>query len=73
MTNRLENGKDRIIGNIKETAGRITDNEGMEFKGKVQTIKSDIGDKAADIKDNVLEKVNDLIDRGKAGKNSKQR
>ena len=68
MKNELENGKDKIIGKIKETAGDITDDDELEFKGKLQTMKADIGNKVEDMKDAVLDKANDLLDKVKENK-----
>ncbi len=59
----LNNSKDRLMGKLKETAGKLTDNEEMEFRGKLQNMKSEIGEKLEDIKEDVLEKSNDLIDK----------
>jgi uncharacterized protein YjbJ (UPF0337 family) len=59
----LENEKDRIVGKIKETTGNIMDDEELEFKGKLKSMKADIGNKAENIKDTVLEKANDVIDK----------
>lgn len=67
---RLENGKDRVVGRVKETAGKITDMEDTELKGKLKSMKADIGDKIEDVKDNVYEKANDLIDRVRNDKNA---
>jgi uncharacterized protein YjbJ (UPF0337 family) len=59
----LENEKDRIVGKLKETTGNFMDDEELEFKGKLQSMKADIGNKAENIKDTVLEKANDVIDK----------
>lgn len=59
----FDNGKDRLIGKLKETAGKLTDNEELEFRGKLQNIKSDIGERLEDMKEDVLEKTNSIIDK----------
>jgi uncharacterized protein YjbJ (UPF0337 family) len=59
----LENEKDRIVGKLKETTGNFMDDEELEFKGKLQSMKADIGNKVENIKDTVLEKANDVIDK----------
>ncbi len=66
--NRMENGKDRLVGKMKESAGKALDIDELEFKGKLQTIKSEVGDKMEDIKDGVYEKANKLMDRMKGNK-----
>jgi uncharacterized protein YjbJ (UPF0337 family) len=65
MLDKWENGKDKVVGKMKETAGKWTDNNQLEFHGKVQGIKAAIGDKTEDMKENVLGKANDLIDNAK--------
>ncbi len=74
MSNKLENGKDKVVGKLKETAGKWMDDEELEFQGKVQGIKGDIGDKADRTKDKIIGKANDAIDKTKVnneGKNKK--
>jgi uncharacterized protein YjbJ (UPF0337 family) len=68
---KIENAKDKIIGEVKETAGKITDNEELELKGKIQSSKSDIKEKAEEVKEGIAEKINDAIDRKKANKEDK--
>ena len=63
MLNKIENGKDKAVGKIKETAGKWMDDDELEFKGKVQGIKAAMGEKADDLKDNLLGKANDLMDK----------
>ncbi|MGB8451888.1 MAG: hypothetical protein WCD89_06095 [Anaerocolumna sp.] len=65
MLDKWENGKDKVIGKLKETAGKWMEDDQLEFHGKVQGMKAVIGEKTDDLKDNVLEKTNDLIDKSK--------
>ena len=65
MKDELENGKDRVIGKIKETTGKFTDSEELELKGKLQSMKADMGNRVEDMKENVLDKVNKIIDKTK--------
>ncbi|QHQ63784.1 CsbD family protein [Anaerocolumna sedimenticola] len=60
---KIENGKDKVLGKMKETAGKWMDDEDLEFQGKVQGMKAAIGEKADDMKDAVLGKTNDLLDK----------
>lgn len=62
---RIENSKDRLVGTVKESAGKILDLEELEFKGKLQTMKSEVGDKLVDLKDEVYGKANELLDKMK--------
>ena len=65
MLGKWENGKDKAIGKLKEKAGKWMDDDQLEFHGKVQGMKAVIGEKTDDLKDNVLDKTNDLIDKSK--------
>ena len=60
---KLENGKDKAMGKMKEKAGKWMDDEDMEFRGKVQGMKAVIGEKADDMKDDVVGKANNLLDK----------
>jgi len=72
LNNELKNGKDKIVGKVKEAAGKATDDDELEFKGKLQSMKSDIGNKVEDMKDAVLDKANDLLDKIKGDKKEKK-
>lgn len=72
LKNELNNEKDKIIGKIKETAGKITNNDELEFKGKAQSIKGDIGSKTEDIKNKAVEKANNLIDKVRGNSKDKE-
>lgn len=63
MKEELENGMNKIVGKAKETVGKMTDSVDLEFKGKMQSIKADIGNKVEDMKDEMKEKANKIIDR----------
>ena len=68
MSNKIENGKDKIIGKVKEMSGKMTKDEDLEFKGKLQVIKADIGNKVEGMKEEVLDKANDFLDKVKENK-----
>lgn len=57
---------------MKETAGKLLEDDDLEFKGKMQTLKADIGNKVENLKDEVLEKTNDFIDKIKDNKSNKK-
>lgn len=63
MIDKFKNEKGKAIGKVVESIGRTIDDEELEFKGKMQFIKSDIGSKLEDKKDKVLDKANDFIDQ----------
>lgn len=63
---RMKNSKDRLVGAMKESAGKVLDLEELELAGKLQTIKSEVGDKLVDLKDEVYGKANELLDKRKS-------
>ncbi|MBC3887939.1 CsbD family protein [Acetobacterium paludosum] len=69
---KIESTKDKLVGGVKETVGKVTNNEELELKGKIQSKKgeleknaADIGDKADKLKEDVAENINDAIDKHK--------
>ena len=62
LKDKLKNAKDKVAGETKEAVGKVTDNEELEFKGKVQSTKADISKNIHDKKDDVVDKVNEKID-----------
>lgn len=59
--NDFDHSKNKIAGEIKEATGKITGNEQLELKGKIQTSKADfkknvnITDRIEDIKENIAD------------------
>lgn len=66
--NKIENAKNKIVGEIKEVFGKVTNNEELELKGKIQSSTSDVKAKAEELKENIAETINDAIDKNKDGK-----
>lgn len=70
----FENTKNKFTGKFKEAAGKVTGNEQLELKGKIQSSKADLKKnlsvkaKIEDIKEGIAEKVNDSIDKSKMKK-----
>jgi uncharacterized protein YjbJ (UPF0337 family) len=60
--NKIINTKDKIVGEVKEAVGKATGNEELELKGKLQSTKADFNEKVAEIKDGIVDKVNDVYD-----------
>ncbi len=67
----FKNSKDNLMGKAKETAGRYMDNDRLELKGKLQTMKSQVGNKLEDVKEEMADKANDVIDWVKPDKRNK--
>lgn len=60
--NKFKEMKDKVVGKVKEEAGKLTDNEELELKGKVQQGVGKVREAVEDVKDDVLDKVNETID-----------
>ena len=41
----MTDSKDKVIGEVKEAVGKVTGNEELELKGKIQSSKADLKDK----------------------------
>ena len=59
--NKAKEVKDKVVGNVKEATGKVTDNKELEVKGKAQQAKGkarevagDVEEKAKETKDKVL-------------------
>jgi uncharacterized protein YjbJ (UPF0337 family) len=71
---KYDHAKNKFAGEMKEAAGKVTGNEQLELKGKIQSTKADIKknlsvkDKIEDIKENIAEKMNDRLDKKKKKK-----
>jgi len=59
---KLNNAKDKVIGEVKEAVGKVTGNEELELKGKIQSSKSDLKEKGGKIKEDIAKGINDIID-----------
>jgi uncharacterized protein YjbJ (UPF0337 family) len=62
LKDKIINTKDKIVGEVKEAVGKVTGNEELELKGKLQSTKADFKEKVAEIKDGIVNKVNDIYD-----------
>ena len=62
---KIKNAKDKIVGEVKEVIGKVTNNDELELKGKIQSSKSDFKEKTGEIKESIAGKINDSIDKNK--------
>jgi len=69
--NKIDNAKDKSTGEVKEAVGKVTGNEELELKGKIQLSKADLKDKAQEIKEDATGKINNIIDKKKENKEEK--
>ena len=60
---KFENTTDKIAGEIKEAAGKITGNEQLERKGKIQSSKADLKIKVNDVKEDIANAINHAFDK----------
>lgn len=65
MEKNVENFKKKVEGKIKETIGKATQNQELELEGKMKKKIVEAKEKAIDLKDNLLEKINDKLDDSK--------
>ncbi|WP_414150630.1 CsbD family protein [Acetobacterium carbinolicum] len=69
---KIESTKDKLVGGVKEKVGKVTGNEKLELKGKIQAKKGELEekaihmvDKAEEFTEDVAENINDAIDKDK--------
>lgn len=68
---KMKNKKNKFAGELKEATGRITGNEQLELKGRIQSAKANfndnvnIKDNINDVKEAIAKKVNDRLDKKK--------
>ncbi len=69
---KIEATKDKLVGGVKESVGKVTGNEKLELKGKIQNKKGELEEKATEIVDqvektteNIAKNINDAIDKDK--------
>ncbi len=60
---KIDNKLDRLEGKMKESIGKMTNQEDLELKGKLKVIKSDMVSKGEELKEKAQAKANDFIDR----------
>lgn len=60
LKDRAENAKDKVVGTVKETFGKVTDNEQAQAEGAAQKASGNIKDKAQDVKEGVQDKAHDI-------------
>lgn len=60
--NKIKEMKDKVVGKVKEETGKLTGNEELEIEGKIQQGVGKAREVVEDVKDNVLDKANDIVD-----------
>ncbi len=60
----MNGNTDKVVGNVKETAGKVTDNSELEAKGKAQKMAGNVKDAGGNAVDHVKDAADDLLDHG---------
>ena len=68
LKHKLNNIKEKITGEANEAAGKATNNQELELKGKIQSSTADMKKKVGEIKEDFTGKINDKIDKMKEKK-----
>lgn len=68
---KMNNTKNKIVGEVKEVTGKIVGNEQLELKGSIQSAKADLQKKISiennidGIKEKIAKKINNKLDKKK--------
>ena len=68
LKHKLNNIKEKLTGEANEAAGKATNNQELELKGKIQSSTADMKKKVGEIKEDFTGKINDKIDKMKEKK-----
>lgn len=60
---KIEDTKDKAVGRVMETAGKMTKDQELEFTGKFKTMTSEVKDKFHNVKQDVYQEANELMDK----------
>jgi uncharacterized protein YjbJ (UPF0337 family) len=63
ITDKFENAKDKVVGKVIETAGKLTNDQELEFTGKFKTMTTRVKDRLYDVKQDVYQEGNKLLDK----------
>jgi uncharacterized protein YjbJ (UPF0337 family) len=58
LKKRINNATDKIAGETKAAAGRVTGDKNLELKGNLQSVKADIKTNVMDVKDEIKKSIN---------------
>ena len=63
MKEHLEGKLDQAAGRVKEAAGRMIGDDGLELEGKLQRIGGELAETGSALKQKAVRKVNEVIDK----------
>lgn len=69
---KIEDAKDKAVGKAMEAAGKLTNDQELEFTGKFKNITSQVKDRLYDVKEDVVQEANNLMDQVDTKLNNKQ-
>jgi uncharacterized protein YjbJ (UPF0337 family) len=72
LMDRIKNTKDNVVGKVKEATGKAINNDRLELSGKLQTFQSKVEEGMENLKEELAEKANDVIEWTKPEQNNKQ-
>lgn len=61
IARKMDHAKEKVVGEIREAAGKITGNHQLELKGKIQSSKADLKMKANDVAEGIVKKINNAF------------
>lgn len=62
IEDKIKNKADQAGGKVKETVGKLTDNEQMEGEGRLQNAKATLAEDAEKLKDSVKDAAKHIKD-----------
>jgi uncharacterized protein YjbJ (UPF0337 family) len=68
----MKDAKDNVMGKMKETAGKMIRSDKLELSGKLQSFQSKVGDGIDNLKDEMADKANEVIDSTKLDNKNNQ-
>jgi uncharacterized protein YjbJ (UPF0337 family) len=72
LIDKVKNAKDNVMGKMKETTGKMINNDKLELNGKLQSFQSQVGEGMENSKEEMAEKANDLIEWTKPDQKNNQ-
>lgn len=69
---KIEDAKDKAVGKAMEAAGKLTNDQELEFTGKFKNMTSQMKDRLYDVKEDVVQEANNLMDKVDTKLNNKQ-
>jgi uncharacterized protein YjbJ (UPF0337 family) len=62
LIDKIKSAKDNVMGKMKETTGKMINNDKIELSGKLQSFQSQVGEGMDNLKEEMAEKANDVIE-----------